>query len=81
MPNENWYTTRYVARSERKGLPNSQKAFESVFRQYWDHTDYRVLIQLGASRYDKDGQKVGEVNEADVKDNLQRLARRSKENI
>ncbi|WP_334473075.1 hypothetical protein [Arsenophonus sp. PmNCSU2021_1] len=29
-------------------------------------------------RYDKDGQIVGEVTQADVEDNLQRLARRNK---
>ncbi|HGJ5856269.1 ProQ/FINO family protein [Arsenophonus nasoniae] len=44
------------------------------------HANYRALIQLGASRYDKDGQIVGEVTQADVDDNLQRLARRKKSN-
>ncbi|RXK34119.1 hypothetical protein BBD39_11065 [Arsenophonus endosymbiont of Bemisia tabaci Asia II 3] len=65
---------------EGKVITDSQKAFKSVFREYWDHADYRTIIQLGAFRYDKDGQIAGEVTQADVEDILQRLARRKKSN-
>ncbi|WP_026824123.1 ProQ/FINO family protein [Arsenophonus nasoniae] len=61
-----------------KCLPIARRRLRACLGSIGHHADYRALIQLGASRYDKDGQIVGEVTQADVEDNLQRLARRNK---
>ncbi|SPP32655.1 Fertility inhibition protein [Arsenophonus endosymbiont of Aleurodicus floccissimus] len=63
-----------------KSLPIARRHLKACLGSIGHHTDYRALIQLGAFRYDKDGQKVSEVTQADVDDNLQRLARRNKSN-
>ncbi|MDR5617886.1 hypothetical protein [Arsenophonus sp.] len=65
-----------MAVSKRKELTNSQRA---CLGSIGHHADYRALIQLGAFRYNKEGQIVGEVTRADVDDNLQRLARRNRQ--
>ncbi|WP_334472957.1 ProQ/FINO family protein [Arsenophonus sp. PmNCSU2021_1] len=65
---------------KERGFSIAKKRLKSCLGSIGHHTDYRVLIQLGAFRYDKDGQIVGEVTQADVEDNLQRLARRNKSN-
>ncbi|MDR5614623.1 ProQ/FINO family protein [Arsenophonus sp.] len=64
---------------KEKGLPIARKWLRACLGSIGYHADYRALIQLGAFRYDKDGQIVGEINQADVDDNLQRLARRNKQ--
>ncbi|PAV02441.1 hypothetical protein CBG25_10865 [Arsenophonus sp. ENCA] len=66
---------------KEKGFTISRRRLRACLGSIGYHADYRALIQLGAFRYDKDGQIVGEVTQADVEDNLQRLARRNKENI
>ncbi|MFS1538049.1 MAG: ProQ/FINO family protein [Candidatus Phlomobacter fragariae] len=63
---------------KEKALPIARKHLRACLGSIGYHPDYRSLIQLGAFRYDKDGQIVGEVTQADVDDNLQRLARRNK---
>ncbi|WGM03599.1 ProQ/FINO family protein [Arsenophonus nasoniae] len=63
---------------KEKGLPIARRRLRACLGSIGHHADYRALIQLGAFRYDKDGQVVGEVTQADVEDNLQRLARRNK---
>ncbi|HGJ5856708.1 ProQ/FINO family protein (plasmid) [Arsenophonus nasoniae] len=63
---------------KEKGLPIARKRLKACLGSIGHHVDYRALIQLGAFRYDKDGQMAGEVTQADVEDNLQRLARRNK---
>ncbi|PAV02348.1 hypothetical protein CBG25_11445 [Arsenophonus sp. ENCA] len=63
---------------KEKDLPIARRRLRACLGSIGHHTDYRALIQLGAFRYDKDGQIVGEVTQADVEDNLQRLARRNK---
>ncbi len=65
---------------KEKDLPIARRRLRACLGSIGHHTDYRALIQLGAFRYDKDGQIVGEVTQADVEDNLQRLARRNKSN-
>ncbi|HGJ5883170.1 ProQ/FINO family protein [Arsenophonus sp.] len=62
---------------KEKSLPIARRRLRACLGSIGHHTDYRALIQLGANRYDKSGQKVGEVTEADVEDNLRRLARRN----
>ncbi|HGJ5856719.1 ProQ/FINO family protein (plasmid) [Arsenophonus nasoniae] len=64
-----------------KCLPIARRRLRACLGSIGHHADYRGLIQLGAFRYDKDGQIVGEVTQADVEDNLQRLARRNKKKI
>lgn len=64
---------------KEKGLPIARRHLRACLGSIGHHADYRGLIQLGAFRYDKDGQIVGEVTQADVDDNLQRLARRNKD--
>ncbi|PAU99244.1 hypothetical protein CBG25_20235 [Arsenophonus sp. ENCA] len=64
---------------KEKCLPLARRRLRACLGSIGHHADYRVLIQLGAFRYDKDGQIVGEVTQADVDDNLQRLARRNKD--
>ncbi|HGJ5883751.1 ProQ/FINO family protein [Arsenophonus sp.] len=66
---------------KEKSLPIARRRLRACLASIGHHTDYRALIQLGAFRYDKDGQIVGEVTQADVEDNLQRLARRNKKKI
>ncbi|HGJ5898899.1 ProQ/FINO family protein [Arsenophonus apicola] len=61
-----------------KGLPLTKKRLRSCLGSIGHHADYRALIQLGANRYDKNGQVAGEVTQADVEDNLKRLARLKK---
>jgi hypothetical protein len=63
---------------KEKGLPLTRRRLRACLGSIGYHADYRALIQLGASRYDKDGQMAGEVTQADVDDNLQRLARLNK---
>ncbi|PAV01333.1 hypothetical protein CBG25_17300 [Arsenophonus sp. ENCA] len=65
---------------KEKELPIARRRLRACLGSIGYHADYRALIQLGAFRYDKDGQIVGEVTQADVEDNLQRLARRNKLN-
>ncbi|HGJ5864835.1 MAG TPA: ProQ/FINO family protein [Arsenophonus nasoniae] len=65
---------------KEKDLPIARRRLRACLGSIGHHADYRALIQLGASRYDKSGQIVGEVTQADVEDNLQRLARRNKSN-
>lgn len=65
---------------KEKGLPIARKRLSACLGSIGHHTDYRALIQLGAFRYDKEGQIVGVVTEADVEDNLKRLVRREKTN-
>ncbi|WP_081932932.1 ProQ/FINO family protein [Candidatus Arsenophonus nilaparvatae] len=62
-----------------KGLPLARRRLSACLGSIGHHADYRALIQLGAFRYDKDGQIAGVVTQADVEDNLQRLARRNKD--
>ncbi|WGL93930.1 ProQ/FINO family protein [Arsenophonus nasoniae] len=64
---------------KEKGLPIARRRLRACLGSIGHHADYRGLIQLGAFRYDKDGQIVGEVTQVDVEDNLQRLARRNKQ--
>ncbi|WGM03952.1 ProQ/FINO family protein [Arsenophonus nasoniae] len=64
---------------KEKSLPIARKRLRACLGSIGHHADYRALIQLEAFRYDKDGHIVGEVTEADVEDNLQRLARRNKD--
>ncbi|HGJ5890492.1 MAG TPA: ProQ/FINO family protein [Arsenophonus apicola] len=61
-----------------KGLPLTKKRLKACLNSIGHHVDYRALIQLGANRYDKDGQVAGEVTQADVEDNLKRLDRLNK---
>ncbi|HGJ5874081.1 MAG TPA: ProQ/FINO family protein [Arsenophonus apicola] len=63
---------------KEKELPLTKKRLKACLNSIGQHIDYRALIQLGASRYDKDGRMAGEVTQADVEDNLQRLARLNK---
>lgn len=65
---------------KEKDLPIARRRLRACLGSIGHHTDYRALIQLGAFRYDKDGQIAGEVTQADAEDNLQRLARRKKSN-
>ncbi|HGJ5883607.1 ProQ/FINO family protein [Arsenophonus sp.] len=65
---------------KEKSLPMARKRLRACLGSIGHHPDYRALIQLGAFRYDKEGQIVGEVTQVDVEDNLQRLARRNKLN-
>ncbi|WGL93886.1 ProQ/FINO family protein [Arsenophonus nasoniae] len=65
---------------KEKGLPIARRRLRACLGSIGHHANYRALIQLGAFRYDKYGQIVGEVTQADVDDNLQRLARRNKSN-
>ncbi|PAV09004.1 hypothetical protein CBG25_03405 [Arsenophonus sp. ENCA] len=65
---------------KEKGFPIARRRLRACLGSIGYHADYRALIQLGANRYDKSGQIVGEVTQADVEDNLQRLARRKKSN-
>ncbi|QBY46620.1 ProQ/FINO family protein (plasmid) [Arsenophonus nasoniae] len=65
---------------KEKSLPIARRRLRACLGSICHHADYRALIQLGVFRYDKEGQIVGEVNQADVEDNLQRLARRKKSN-
>ncbi|WGL93987.1 ProQ/FINO family protein [Arsenophonus nasoniae] len=65
---------------KEKSLPIARKRLRGCLGSIGHHADYRALIQLGVFRYDKEGQMVGEVTQADVEDNLQRLARRNKSN-
>ncbi|HGJ5881361.1 MAG TPA: ProQ/FINO family protein [Arsenophonus nasoniae] len=64
---------------KERGFSITKKRLKSCLGSTGHHTDYRCLIQLSAFRYDKDGQIAGVVNQADVEDNLQRLARRNKD--
>ncbi|HGJ5865914.1 ProQ/FINO family protein [Arsenophonus nasoniae] len=64
---------------KEKGLPIARRRLRACLGSICHHADYRALIQLGVFRYDKDGQIAGVVNQADVEDNLQRLARRNKD--
>ncbi|HGJ5877837.1 MAG TPA: ProQ/FINO family protein, partial [Arsenophonus nasoniae] len=64
---------------KKKSLPIARRRLRACLGSIGYHADYRALIQLGAFRYDKDGQIAGEVTQADVEDNLQRLARRNKQ--
>ncbi|WP_334472502.1 ProQ/FINO family protein [Arsenophonus sp. PmNCSU2021_1] len=64
---------------KEKDLPIARRRLKACLGSIGYHADYRVLIQLGAFRYDKDGHIVGEVTQADVEDNLQRLSRRNKD--
>ncbi|QLK88764.1 hypothetical protein E3U36_12120 (plasmid) [Arsenophonus endosymbiont of Aphis craccivora] len=66
---------------KEKGLPIARRRLRACLGSIGHHVDHRVLIQLGAFRYDKDGQIVGDITQADVEDNLQRLARRNKKKI
>ncbi|HGJ5892071.1 MAG TPA: ProQ/FINO family protein [Arsenophonus apicola] len=61
-----------------KGLPLTKKRLRACLGSIGHHADYRALIQLGASRYDKDGRMAGEVTQADVEDNLQRMVKLNK---
>ncbi|QBY46452.1 ProQ/FINO family protein (plasmid) [Arsenophonus nasoniae] len=63
---------------KEKGLPIARRRLRACLGSIEHHTDYRALIQLGAFRYDKDGQIAGEVTQADVEDNLKRLDRLNK---
>ncbi|WGM03575.1 ProQ/FINO family protein [Arsenophonus nasoniae] len=63
---------------KEKGLPIARRRLRACLGSIGHHTDYRALIQLGAFRYDKDGQIAGEVTQADVEDNLKRLDRLNK---
>ncbi|HGJ5878502.1 MAG TPA: ProQ/FINO family protein [Arsenophonus nasoniae] len=65
---------------KEKGLPIARRRLRACLGSIGHHANYRALIQLGAFRYDKYGQIVGEVTQADVDNNLQRLARRNKSN-
>ncbi|QBY45677.1 ProQ/FINO family protein (plasmid) [Arsenophonus nasoniae] len=65
---------------KKKSLPIARRRLKACLGSIGHHVDYRALIQLGAFRYDKEGQRVGKVTQADVKDNLQRLARRNTSN-
>ncbi|HGJ5863618.1 ProQ/FINO family protein [Arsenophonus nasoniae] len=64
---------------KEKSLPITRRRLRACLGSIGHYVDYRALIQLGAFRYDKDGQIVGEITQADVDDNLQRLARRNKQ--
>lgn len=64
---------------KEKGLPIARRRLRACLGSIGYHADYRALIQLGAFRYDKEGQIVGEVTQADVDDNLKRLAKRNKD--
>lgn len=64
---------------KEKSLPISKRYLKACLSSIGHHIDYRSLIQLGSFRFDKDGLKVGEVTQADIDDNLQRLARRNKQ--
>ncbi|MDR5614929.1 ProQ/FINO family protein [Arsenophonus sp.] len=64
---------------KENGLAIARRRLRACLGSIGHHTDYRALIQLGAFRYDKDGQRVGEVTEADVEDSQKRLARRNKD--
>ncbi|WGM09035.1 ProQ/FINO family protein [Arsenophonus nasoniae] len=66
---------------KEKALPIARRRLRACLGSIGYHADYRALIQLGASRYDKDGQIVGKVTQTDVEDNLQRLARRNKQKV
>ncbi|CAA2931310.1 ProQ/FINO family protein [Arsenophonus endosymbiont of Bemisia tabaci] len=55
---------------KEKSLPIARRCLRACLGSIGHHTDYRAFIQLGASRYDKDGQIFGEVTQADVEDNL-----------
>ncbi|PAU99114.1 hypothetical protein CBG25_20520 [Arsenophonus sp. ENCA] len=66
---------------KEKELQIARRRLRACLGSIGYHADYRVLIQLGAFRYDKDGQIVGKVTQADVDDNLRRLARRNKKKI
>ncbi|QBY46436.1 ProQ/FINO family protein (plasmid) [Arsenophonus nasoniae] len=59
-------------------FPIARRRLRACLGSIGHHADYRALIQLGANRYDKSGQISGIVTQADVEDNLQRLARRNK---
>ncbi|QBY46256.1 ProQ/FINO family protein (plasmid) [Arsenophonus nasoniae] len=63
---------------KEKSLPIARRRLRACLGSIGHHADYRALIQLGANRYDKSGQISGIVTQADVEDNLQRLARRNK---
>ncbi|WP_334472876.1 ProQ/FINO family protein [Arsenophonus sp. PmNCSU2021_1] len=63
---------------KEKGLPIARRRLRACLGSIGHHAEYRALIQLGANRYDKNGQVVGEVSQADVDDNLKRLARLNK---
>ena len=63
---------------KERNLPIARRRLRACLGSIGHHADYRALIQLGASRYDKEGQIAGDVTQADVEDNLQRLARRNK---
>ncbi|WP_180558339.1 ProQ/FINO family protein [Arsenophonus endosymbiont of Apis mellifera] len=63
---------------KEKCLPITRRRLRVCLGSIGHHADCRALIQLGASRYDKDGQVAGEVTQADVEDNLKRLARLKK---
>ncbi|WGM03256.1 ProQ/FINO family protein [Arsenophonus nasoniae] len=63
---------------KENGFPIARRRLRACLGSIGHHADYRALIQLGASRYDKEGQIAGDVTQADVEDNLQRLARRNK---
>ncbi|WP_334472329.1 ProQ/FINO family protein [Arsenophonus sp. PmNCSU2021_1] len=63
---------------KERSFPITRRRLRACLGSIGYHADYRALIQLGAFRYDKDGQIVGEVIQADVDDNLQRLAHRNR---
>ncbi|WGM08665.1 ProQ/FINO family protein [Arsenophonus nasoniae] len=64
---------------KEKNLPIARRRLRACLGSIGHHANYRALFQLGVSRYDKEGQIAGEVTQADVEDNLQRLARRNKQ--
>lgn len=63
---------------KEKCLPITRRRLRACLGSIGHHANYRALIHLSASRYDKDGQVAGEVTQADVEDNLQRLVRLNK---
>lgn len=63
---------------KENGFPIARRSLRACLGSIGHHPDYRALIQLGAFRYDKAGQIVGKVTQADVEDNLQRLSRLNK---
>ncbi|QBY45867.1 ProQ/FINO family protein (plasmid) [Arsenophonus nasoniae] len=63
---------------KERSLPIARRRLRACLGSIGHHANYRALIQLGASRYDKDGLIAGVVTQVDVDDNLQRLARRNK---
>ncbi|MDR5611152.1 hypothetical protein [Arsenophonus sp.] len=78
--NQKWVEKPQPVAKVKIPIPPKQpkKRLKACLGSIGHHIDYRALIQLGVSRYDKDGQVAGEVTQADVEDNLKRLDRLNK---